>query len=468
VDNEYNFSINQHASIWAEQLITDSAFTGSDVEELISHLIDLAEELKEKGLDDEEAFTIALARLGDASLLKNEFEEVNTPVIQMRRMILVLSGILIYFLLYFLMLSSSRLLVLILDQIKGNPEQNISIVFYYVAAFHLFMIVSTILLNYWGKKMVNKIVRLKIKPQLAFILFTGLFTLAIVDQWFRLVIKETFEFGNYTYNHLYTIFDYSGYSFPLIMILCFIVLFKKYYRLIDERSTDSGLTEECLSTPHYTNTDHPASLDSYEQLQNPDEGQLDKLIKQGLDEEEARWIVMKRNGLISPQKNDYNTANRAGSPMRIFLLILSGVLVYFFLYFVLFSSARIFFTILQQFENNPLLNTKRTWSYVLIYQTLFIFFTVSLYIKDKNLVDRIKQIHINPVHSLWIFLATVILAIIDRCFYSLSKNSFRTDFEMKTRLYKIFLYSNYSFPFIICTCLLLLFYKYYRDNIMRS
>lgn len=468
MNSEYNISLHQHASIWAEQLKTDSSFTGSDAEELKSHLIDLAEELKEIGLDDEEAFSIALSRLGDTLLLKNEYEEVNTPVIQMRRIVLVLSGILTYFLLYFLMISSTRLLVILLYQIKDNPEQNISIIIYYVTAFHLFMIISTIVLNFWGEKIAKKIVRLKVKPQHTFILFVGTISLVLSDQRLRVFIRSLFEIGSYTQTHLYSIFDYSGYGFPLIMILCFIVLFKKYYLLIDVSSTDSGLSDGCLSPHHIANADLPAGIDSEEQLQNQTEGQLDELIKLGLDEEEARWVVIKRKGLISSQKNDYETANSPGFQMRFILSILSGVLVYFFLYFLLCSSSSILFTILQQFENDPLINIKRTWSYVLIYQALFIFFTASLYILDYNLVNRIKQIHVKPTHTYWIFLATIVLAITDRCFYPIVKNAVGQNIAFRYKLGYIFYISDYSFPFIICFCFLLLFYKYYRDNIKTS
>lgn len=465
MNSEYHIKIRQLASAWAEQLKTYSSFTDSDAEELESHLIDLTEELSDRGLDAEEAFTIASSRLGNVSVLKSEFEDVNTPIIQMRKAILVMSGIMAYFLLYFLMLSFTRLQVILLYRIKDDPERNIRFILYMVIAFHLFLIIFTLLLHFRGEKLVKKIASLKIKPQHTFILLAGILSLAFADQWFLQIINGTFEASCYTYTHLYTLFDYAGYSFPLIMILCFIVLYKKYYLIIIQGSTDSGLSDEWPSTPEDMMTDLSAGNVPEEQMKNQSNDQVEELEKIGLDEEEAWWVAMKRKGLLPPQKNDYSIVTNSGNQMRMLLIILSGVLAYFFFFFLMRSSARVFFTVLQHFENDPLLNVKRTWSYVLIYQLFFIFLTVSLYILDKNLVQRIKQIILNPIHTLWIFLVTIVLAITDRCFYPITQNAIGQDLVLISKLRSVFYISNYSFPFIILACFLILFYKYYRNNI---
>jgi len=458
VNSEYPVKIHQQVSAWAEQLKADPSFTDSDVEELKSHLLDLTEKLKESGLNEDEAFIIALSRFGNTSVLKSEFEEVNTPIIQVRKAILVLSGILVYFLLYFFMLAVTRLHVILLFQYKNDPEQNIRYVLYQVIAFHLFLIISTILIYFRGKKLIKKIVSFKIKPKHTFALFAGIFCLVLVDQWFVQIISGIFETGQYTNTQLYTIFDYSRYSFPLIMIFCFIVLYKKCYLIINQESTNSELSEEWPLTPSLSNiTDLSVNSNFDQRIENKFNNQLDN--------EEAKWVMMKRKGLLPPEKNDYRYIAASDKQLHVLLIILSGALVYFFLYFLLYSSARIFFFVLQHFENDPLLNIKRIWSYVLIYQSLFVFLTASLYIKDKNLVQRIKQIHFKPVHSLWILLATVVLAITDRCFYPLTQHEIGRDLLLIYKLGYIFYISNYSFPFIIWTCFLVLFFKYYRDNI---
>ena len=457
VNSEYPVKIHQQVSAWAEQLKADPSFTDSDVEELKSHLLDLTEKLKESGLNEDEAFIIALSRFGNTSVLKSEFEEVNTPIIQVRKAILVLSGILVYFLLYFFMLAVTRLHVILLFQYKNDPEQNIRYVLYQVIAFNLLLIISTIIIFFCGKKLIKKIVSFKIKPKHTLALFAGVFCIALVDQWLGQIIKKTFEIGWYTNTQLYTIFDYSGYSFPMIMIFCFIVLYRKCYLIISQESTNSELSEEWPFTPSFSNTERIVLFDFKEQLKDQFNNQL--------DDEEAKWVMMKRKGLLPPEKNDYGYVADSDKQLHILLIILSGALVYFFLYFLMYSTARIFFIVLQYFESDPLLNIKRIWSYVLVYQSFFVFFTASLYIKDKNLVKRIKQVHLKPIHTLLIFFATVVLSITDRCLYPLTQHAIGHDLVLIYMFGYVFYFSNYSFPFILWACFLVLFFKYYRDNI---
>ena len=461
---EYNIKVYEQTSIWAEQLKTDPAFTDSDIEELKCHLIDIAEDLRGKGLNEEEAFIIATSRLGDASYLKFEFEEVNMPVIMMRKTILVLSGILAYFFLYFLMVSSTRLLVILLNKTNDEPQQNIGYVIFYIVAFHFSLIISTLIFFLQGKKMVKKAISIKIRPQHTIILFWCVVSLIFADLWLIQIIKGTFEIGSYTNTLLYPIFDYCGYSFPAITILCYIILYKRYYFIFNQSPSDSGLYDEFPSIPQDWNTELPSIFLAEKQTKNEFSGQLEELINIGLDENEAWWIAQKRNGLITSQKIVCNAIINEGNQMYTFLIILSGVLIYFLLYFLLFSSARIFFTIIQYFENDPLLNIKRTWSFVLIYQSLFIFFTINLYLLNENFIQRIKQIRIKPTHTLYIFFTTIALAITDRCFYPITKNSIGLDYGTRMKFYEIFFYSNFSFPLIILSGFLMLFYKYYRDN----
>ncbi len=461
MNSEIIINVPEQATLWAEQFKADSTFTVSDVEELKDHLIDLTEDLIEAGLNEEEAFRIASTRLGDISILKNEFEEVNSPVIQMRKTILVLSGVLTFFLLYFFMISSTRLLVLVLHQLKEDPVWNFGLVFSYVTTFHLFIIAFTLFFYFYGKKGVTKLERLKIKPRHTFLLFSGIIILASIDLWFRELIRA-FEFSNYT-SHLYSLFDYLGYTFPLVVIICFIVLYKKYYLTTIHNEANTGLSTELM--PIDTPVELSANVIGDEQLKNRLDLHLKELKKIGLNDEEAFEIAKMRIGMYPRQNKNYITANSQGRSMHSLLIILSGVLVYFFLYFLLHSSARILFTVLQHYENDPVLNIRRTWSYVMFYQWLFILFTAGVYFLDKNIVQRIKRLHIKPLHTLWMLFATIFLAILYRCFLIISKYSISSDFEMKTKLYKIFLYSDFTFPFILCACFLALFYKYYRDNV---
>jgi len=448
-----NLQIQVLANDWAEQLKTDPTFTTSDAEELKGHLIDLCEELRVKGLSEEESFIIASQRIGDFSNMKTEFEEINTPIIQMRKVLLVLSGILVFFLLYYLMRFTTDLFVFTLYWIKDNPEGNIRIILFYIIAYHLFFIISAIFLNFWGAKIIEINKTLKIKPLHTFFTLLCVVGFAISDQFFYQIIRAKFEIGSYSSNHLYTFFDYISYSFPLVIAICFLFLFKKYYhrRVI---KSNSDFACQC----GIIDQDGQAIVED-----NQLEEQSTELQKIGLDKDEIQLLVARRKGQTHYTHSDYSN-NHLQKGMSLLLIAFSGVLVYFFLYFLFFSSTRILFTILQYIKNDPIVNIRHTWSYAIIFQMVFIFITVSLYLHDGNLLQQIKRINFRPVHTRWLFWTTFFLATVDRCFYPISKFSTPGDFASHKRLYQIFFYSNYSFPLIVCSCFLLLFNKYYKDN----
>jgi len=460
VSSNQNNKIYQQASSWAEQLKSEWSFTNNDIEELKSHLIDLIEELKKKGLDEEEAFMIASARLGDPTSLTSEFEEVNIPNIQMRKAILVLSGVFVFFLLYFLMLFIIRLLIICLHKISTTHETNFRIIVYFVISCHFLLIVSTLYIYFIEKSKIARLELLKIQPRLTFWLYLGVIAVAILDLWLKVIIMSRFEPGGYTSNHLYTLFDYIGYSFPFIIIICFFVLYKRYYLSINDRNSSLNLNTKLLSQQGDGLMKSSEIQFSIEQHYN----QIEDFKKIGLEYEEAEWIIQKRMGLQT-QSEEVMEKSHNNSQMRLLLYVLSGILVYFLLHFLLFSTTRIFFTVLQYFENDPLSNIKRTWSYVFIFQLLFIFSSISLYLRDNNIVKIIKRLSFKPIHVKCIFLATIFFAFMDRCFYPISKFSIISDYNMKIKLSEVFLYTSYSFPFIICACFLMLFSKYYRDNI---
>lgn len=106
------FNLEAAVGRWCRQIKSIPSITESDSEEYKYALLDMVDDFKSKGLDDEEAFCIASGRFNEIYNLQEDFEEVNIASIQMRRIVQVLSGTLIYFLLYFLMHSSSKIIFL--------------------------------------------------------------------------------------------------------------------------------------------------------------------------------------------------------------------------------------------------------------------------------------------------------------------------------------------------------------------
>lgn len=392
MSSEAKFDLYGQATLWADQLRTVPSFTISDAEELKGHLLDIAEDLVSQGLSEAEAFAVAASRLGRPSELKDEFEEVNTPVIQLRRTILVLSGILVFFLFFYFLVSTTRLLVLALDHFSTNVVLNYRIVFSYVGFYLMLIVIATVIIYFSDLKKIERLEYKKIKPGHMLILYGSTLILALINNWLTNKIHGLSVRAYHAFYLQYTLFDYLNYLLPLISITCFIVLYKKFNRL---------------------------KISDHEEL-----------------------------------------------PMKTTLLVLSGILVYFLLHFLLHSSARILFSALEYNLDDPELNNRRIWSFVMTYQLLFVLLTTAIYFLDKNLVKQLKNLNLKPAHTLWLLFATIFLAILDRLFLPIAARMIRNSGpEIDHKYWDVFTISDLSLPFILGACFLVLFSKYYRDNI---
>ncbi len=451
---------------WLEQIKSVPSITISNSEELKNHLLDSMDHLKAHGLDDEEAFWIASRRMGDISILKNEFDEVNITVIQMRKIILILSGILGFFLLYSLMQLTTRLIFIELYHINIDPVKISWSVLFYLAACHFILIFSTILVYFLGKRIVKRLEMLKIIPLHTLVLFAGVICFLVSNLWLNKLILETFNDHILYLTHYRQFLDYLGYTFPLTMIICFVVLYKRYYSAIleDVMSCDSSHENHNIMEDSKIYVD--SKIIEKESIKNKYNDLWKNLKKIGLDENEAFGIILKRNRLGFPNNCAQRQVNLSGGSMSSLLILLSGILIYFLLYFLLHSTIRISLTVLQHFENDAILNIKRVQSFLIAIHLIIIFFSTSIYFRDKHLIQKIKQIIFKPFHTRFLLYATIFFAILDRCFFPISRNAMGQEIALKYKFENIFIISDYSLPLVAVFCFLILFNKYYHNNVL--
>lgn len=70
------FDLERELSKWREQLLIGGIYSPTDVDELETHVLDAVDDLQERGLTQEEAFWVAVHRLGDVESLNMEFGKV--------------------------------------------------------------------------------------------------------------------------------------------------------------------------------------------------------------------------------------------------------------------------------------------------------------------------------------------------------------------------------------------------------
>ncbi len=64
MESNIEFNIQEQIDRWVINIKSEPSITESDSEELKSHLLDSIDQLKDTGLNDEEAFWVASRRIG--------------------------------------------------------------------------------------------------------------------------------------------------------------------------------------------------------------------------------------------------------------------------------------------------------------------------------------------------------------------------------------------------------------------
>jgi hypothetical protein len=92
------FTVEQAVENWKNDLRQKQTLMETDIEELESHLREEMERLGPLGLTEEEAFVIAVRRIGDTTQMASEFAKVNTAAIWKTRFFWMIAGIFVLWL----------------------------------------------------------------------------------------------------------------------------------------------------------------------------------------------------------------------------------------------------------------------------------------------------------------------------------------------------------------------------------
>lgn len=227
-NNEFN--IQEQIDHWVSKIKSEPSITESDSEELKSHLLDSIDELKAAGLNEEEAFWVSLKRMGSSFEWEADYGEVNKPLIQIRRSLFILAGILVYFLSYYFIEFSSKLLFIVLLLSKTDGYLAVNWVSRYLTGAHFVFILLVLSIYFMEKKTVSFIENVKMKPKHTLLLLFTTIVFGITDTCLYPIAKNLIGQDYPLRSNLIHIFLYFDYSFPLIICVSFIFLYFRYYR----------------------------------------------------------------------------------------------------------------------------------------------------------------------------------------------------------------------------------------------
>lgn len=229
-ERNIEFNLQDQINNWVGHLKSEPSITESDSEELKSHLLDLIDELKKTGLDNEEAFLVASKRMGTIFELEADYEEVNKPLIQMRRSLFILAGVLAYFLLYYFIKFSSKFLFIVLMSQKNDGYQSVNWMSRYLIGVHFVFILFVVSIFLLEKKTVSFIENVKIRPRQTLLLLLTAIIFGITDTCLYPIAKNLIGLNSSLRSYFYHVFHYLDYSFPLMICVSFIFLYFKYYK----------------------------------------------------------------------------------------------------------------------------------------------------------------------------------------------------------------------------------------------
>jgi len=223
-------NINELIENWHDNIKANSGFSESDAEELKNYLQDTMEELKQAGLDEEEAFIIASERIINKFKTEDEHRQENTEIIQTRRTAVILAGVLIYFLSFHLVGSLTKsLFVILLENDVPFPRAifwqiRFLITWYFI---YVFFFVSILLSE---RKVMVFLEKVKMLPKHTFLILVITLTIGIYNSWIMMTAKVYINEFPVLRDRFLQTYIYFEYSFPILFCLGFILIYYKYHK----------------------------------------------------------------------------------------------------------------------------------------------------------------------------------------------------------------------------------------------
>ncbi len=421
MEGNIGFELETKIYNWHEQLERSPDITVFDSEELKCHLLDSIDHWKGVGLDEEEAFWVSSRRLNFSFDLLQDYRIVNSPLNQMKKTVLVLGGVLGFFLLYYFFVFSSMLLFYGLTVFHNDGNFALRWIANYLYTVQAAFIISFAGIFSMGTKFVSLIRRIRLKPKHAILLLVVTLLFASGKQYLYPLIREIGK-SQQLWGQLYDVFFNFRFSFPFLFCLSFVLLCWKYCKKL--KDPDEGNNEEGKEEEGSNNL--PKQIDKWcrQQRSTPDTSRLNQkdlkirvinlmneLKGLGLTEEETFGIAAKRLSTGHFHWEDKKPeADDSMIQMKRSFLILVGVLAYFLFYYFFGFTSKLFFIILRLFNMNEYEAVGWFSNYLTGGCLAFIIFSVSVYFFEKKIILLIENLEIKAKHIFYLFLTALGIA----------------------------------------------------------
>lgn len=224
------FDLKLQLQEFERRVLSSPEVTPRDCQDLQVHLLDCMDEYKAKGIDEEEAFLLALNKVGDKSSWDDGFSEANSGLIQVKRALGLLGGVFFYFLLYSLLLVMIKSLLYVGGRLHIDTGTLYQFSKYYFQAVYFLTILGIIILamrEIWFLTLLKKVY---FNARKIILLFIVLVILAPFNRLIGMAMKGLLTKDIGVYIKIETTFIWFEYLFPLIFCAGFIVIYLRYFK----------------------------------------------------------------------------------------------------------------------------------------------------------------------------------------------------------------------------------------------
>lgn len=227
MESANEFNLEAALAQWEKSNFSQADLTLADKEEFKNHILNTIEELKEKGLSDEEAFIVVQMRFGEKKNRVAKKNVNNKDNFQLKKLIILFSGVFAYIFSFYFILCLHKILILFLNLLNGNKHANYETIKPYFHIIYLITIFTIVAFYFMHKPVVLFFKRLKISP-IQVNLFVGIMIFTVLFNWYlALQVKKSLD-DIFLLNAFFYSERNFKYLFLLITGIGYIILFYRY------------------------------------------------------------------------------------------------------------------------------------------------------------------------------------------------------------------------------------------------
>ncbi|MDX8341779.1 hypothetical protein SLH46_21450 [Draconibacterium sp. IB214405] len=223
------FNLNEKLKEWEQDLKSSPAITQRDCEDLKANLLDRYDEYKSKDLDDDEAFLLAIKRLGNKTDWESEFEDSNFHFLQIKKTLGLFGGIFFYFFASYLALVIDKSILIALANLGIPPHVSYTFSRIFLQVICLLTFVGALSLIRKEERFLQFIGKIKLDPKAATYILIGTIILASIDRLYYMLIRQLIKKELLLFK-VWNTFTWFEYIFPLIISVAFVWIYRRYYR----------------------------------------------------------------------------------------------------------------------------------------------------------------------------------------------------------------------------------------------